>query len=557
MTTSSVLRTSILKTILNDIKQANLKSKNHKLNRTVQGLLFNMVERGLESNVNLEGTGVRGQPKLGKAAAATGGREAMWAVKLASELWRKRIWDDAKTVQIVASACFHSHTKVQSAAFHFFLAESDPSGLVDSDNEEGDDVNVKQIKHIQTINKTRTSTDRKAKLAIKAANKKQKAKAAAAAAGNPNFSALQLLQDPESFGERLYDSLIRNDKRYTFEHKLVMMQLFSRVSGTHKLQVLGFYSYITRYLAHRQLQVTAVLAVLAQSVHDLTPPDALTPCLRKIANEFVHPGVAAEVIAAGLNAIREVCRRQPWAMEGDLLEDLVEYRKSKDKGVMVASRGLLALYREVNPSLLKRRERGKAASMRKPADKLDLPKFGEATDRVHGIAGLDLLEQALAEKAEDGDEGDEEAWKEWEVDSDSSDDSGGWIDVSSDDGGEGLDISDSSEDEDEGGTRKDRLAKRRKIAAGSWKAGEAGTQPDSGSDAEEPGSIDGLEEGSEHGTEDPSEEGSGDEESASDQGDDTTSAVEKETDLVNSLAATRVCLVFRFQAFLADVLSRF
>jgi len=49
--------------------------------------------------------------------------------------------------------------------------------------------------------------------------------------------------------------------------------------------------------------------------------------------------------------------------EDDLLGDLIAYRKSRDKGVMVAARGLLQLYREVNPGLLKRRERGKTASI--------------------------------------------------------------------------------------------------------------------------------------------------------------------------------------------------
>ena len=81
--------------------------------------------------------------------------------------------------------------------------------------------------------------------------------------------------------------------------------------------------------------------------------------IHKLAHEFVHPGVGGEVIAAGINSIREVSRRQPWCMEGeeDLLGDLIEYRKSKDKGVTTAARGLLQLFREVNPALLKRRER--------------------------------------------------------------------------------------------------------------------------------------------------------------------------------------------------------
>lgn len=71
----------------------------------------------------------------------------------------------------------------------------------------------------------------------------------------------------------------------------------------------------------------------------------------------MHPGVGGEVIAAGLNAIREVCRRQPWSMDEALLGDLIEYRKSRDKAVTAAARGLLQLYRDVNPGMLKRRER--------------------------------------------------------------------------------------------------------------------------------------------------------------------------------------------------------
>lgn len=172
-----------------------------------------------------------------------------------------------------------------------------------------------------------------------------------------NFPALQLLNDPQTFAEKLYDILNKYDKRFSLDHKILMMQLLARVMGSHKLCVLGFYTYIVKYLTYHQLRIPAILVALAQSVHEYTPPDAVTPVVHKIAQEFVHPGVGGEVIAAGLNSIREVCRRQPWAMEEDLLGDLIEYRKSKDKAVISAARGLLHLFREVNPGMLKRRER--------------------------------------------------------------------------------------------------------------------------------------------------------------------------------------------------------
>ena len=121
---------------------------------------------------------------------------------------------------------------------------------------------------------------------------------------------------------------------------------------------------MVKYITYHQLNIPSILAALAQSVHELTPPDTLDPVIRKIAQEFIHPGVGGEVIVAGLNAVREICRRQPWAMNEDLLGDLVSYRKSRDKTVTAAARGLLQLFREVNPGMLKRRERVSVQNMR-------------------------------------------------------------------------------------------------------------------------------------------------------------------------------------------------
>lgn len=129
----------------------------------------------------------------------------------------------------------------------------------------------------------------------------------------------------------------------------------------------------TRYLTYHQLKVTQILVALAQSIHELVPPEDLHPVVTKIANEFVNDGVSSEVIAAGINAIREICRRQPWVMDKKryLLKDLTDYRKSKDKGVITAARGLLALYREVAPGLLEKRDRVRQSrSTRDPQSQL-------------------------------------------------------------------------------------------------------------------------------------------------------------------------------------------
>ncbi|KAF7796789.1 hypothetical protein EIP86_007973 [Pleurotus ostreatoroseus] len=454
-TTSSALRANIRKTILSDIRTANMRTKNHKLNRAVQAMLFGMVERGMDAEV----VGDKGKARAQGTASA--GEDAMWAVVLTKDLWKKGIWNDAKTVSIVALGCFHPVTKVQSASLHFFLGEEEDQE--DSDDEDDDKApDAKTLQHRREINKKTRSGDKKLIKSLKAIKSKRKRKAEAVSA---NFPALQLLNDPQTFGEKLYDILSRHDKRFSLDHKILLMQLLSRVMGAHKLCVLGFYTYIMKYLTYHQLRIPAILVALAQSVHDYTPPDALTPVVRKLAQEFVHPGVGSEVIAAGLNSIREVCRRQPWSMEEDLLGDLIEYRKSRDKAVTAAARGLLQLFREVNPGMLKRRERGKDASMGITSGSQPLP-FGHSSSAAVDIEGLVLLEDHYKQMREDegiesGDEEEEEdeaAWEGWDVDSD-SESSDGWIDVESD-GDDDFDVSD-SEDEEDGAKSK---AKRKKGA---------------------------------------------------------------------------------------------
>ncbi|TFK42834.1 protein required for actin cytoskeleton organization and cell cycle progression [Crucibulum laeve] len=445
-TTSSTLRSFIRKTILSDIRMANMRTKNHKLNRAVQAMLFGMVERGMGGEVVGDKGKVRAGAGLNTDGRSANSEEAMWAIILAKELWRKGVWTDAKTVSIVAQGCFHPIAKVQSASVHFFLGSEDE--VEDSDEEE-EEVDVRGLHHRREINKKTKSGDKKLRKQLKTAKKKKYDRPDPVA----NFPAIQLLHDPQTFSEKLYDVLNNYDKRFLLDHKILLMQLVSRVMGAHKLCVLGFYTYIVKYLTHRQLRVPAILVALAQSVHDLTPPDAVTPVIRKLAQEFVHPGVASEVIAAGINSIREVCRRQPWAMEEDLLGDLIEYRKSRDKAVTSAARGLLRLYREVNPSLLKKRERGKEATMGLATGSQPLP-YGYSAEAAIDIEGLSLLEDHLQKlREEDGveaDEDDEAAWNGWDVGSDSEDDdseSEGWINVDDDDNN--LVISDSEDESDD------------------------------------------------------------------------------------------------------------
>jgi protein SDA1 len=447
-TTSKTLRALLFQKIISDLRSSNAKATNHRLNRTIQTVLFNLLTSDRDST------------------------KGLWAVKITRELWKRQIWTDAKAVDIMKEACLSSNEKVLTGGVRFFLGgDKEREEAADDSSDEDDGVDMYKLRHQAGINKKTKKKGRELKKAAATVKKKEKKKNAP----HPlNFSALHLLHDPQGFSETLFSKHVQNSKsKLSLDSKLLVLQLVARLIGLHKLIVIALYSHLLKYLAPRQQSVTSFLAILAQATHNLVPPDIIEPLIQKIANEFVSEAAAAEVAAAGLNAIREVCARQPLAMNDTLLQDLVMYRKSKDKGVQMAARGLLSLYREVGAELLKKRDRGKDATIALKAGESDKRRYGE--EAIGEIEGIDLLEKWKEEERrkkreaaglpldaatdEEEEEEDEAAnWQNWDVESDDSDSSGGWINVESD--GEDINISDS---EDEASKPGQPLSKKTKL----------------------------------------------------------------------------------------------
>ena len=133
-----------------------------------------------------------------------------------------------------------------------------------------------------------------------------------------------------------------------------------------------------------------------------------------MATQSVPDRSSSEVMAVGLNTIRELCSRQPLVMTRSLLADLVQYRRHKVKGVMMAARALLAVYREKMPTLLARRERGKGVSeeerQRRDEGEVHDELFGQAEYSVD-VAGAELLRQRETEEKEaEGEVDADDAW---------------------------------------------------------------------------------------------------------------------------------------------------
>ncbi|KAJ3130286.1 Protein SDA1 [Nowakowskiella sp. JEL0407] len=428
------LRELLKSFIVNDVKRQNLKGKDNKLNKKLQNFMYKVWEDGNEI-------------------------AAQKSLEVMIELYHKNIWNDSKTVNVIAEACFSQNPKVIATALNFFLGTDKP----EEEDEDDEDIDIQSLQHSMSVNKKKKS--KKAAYQKALATVKKKAKKSSKAEST-NFSAHHLLNDPQGFSERLFSRLRASSSSSTirFPLRLSMMNFISRLISIHKLILIQFYEFLVPYLQPHQRDVIQILAFAAQATHELTPPDEISKIVECIADRFIWSNCATEVVVAGLNGIREICIRSPLAMSETLLQSLIDdYKNHKQKGAMNAARALLGVYREINPEMLKKKDRGKNATINMKT--FVAPKYAQF-NVVSGVEGAEFLstkeksdksEEHNAEESGNEDEGPGDGWEGWEVDSDGKDSSDEqeneaeeWEDADSDaEGEEEIDDDDQEEEDDE------------------------------------------------------------------------------------------------------------
>ena len=207
---------------------------------------------------------------------------------------------------------------------------------------------------------SRTKAKKQAKLKRQMASIRKAGRREEGNNGEARFAAMQLVNDPQAFAEHLFGRL-QSGSALKFDTKMLLIQVVSRVVGLHRLHLLHLYPFLQRYVQPNQREVTRLLASAATACHELVPPDALEPLLRQLVNQFVHDRARPEVVAVGINTVREICVRCPLVMHSDLLQDLAQYKRARDKPVATAARALIALFRELAPGMLEKKDRGKGA----------------------------------------------------------------------------------------------------------------------------------------------------------------------------------------------------
>ena len=188
---------------------------------------------------------------------------------------------------VAASAAFHKSSPVMLAAVKFFLGqdEREEADEDDDDMDDGPKASKPTAKDYYNATKKGThNTKRKKEKRLKrveAAVKKQEAKAARSP--HEAFSALQLMHDPQTFAERLFSRLRSANERW--ETRVAMMQLTSRIIGVHKCLLLNFYPFLQKYISPSQRDETQILASLVQVTR--APPFPPLPILPPTRSSFV------------------------------------------------------------------------------------------------------------------------------------------------------------------------------------------------------------------------------------------------------------------------------
>ncbi|VDO43686.1 unnamed protein product [Onchocerca flexuosa] len=245
------------------------------------------------------------------------------------------------------------------AAIRFFLGslEDDSSDDDENESEEEDQKTLKQVVvAYKAAKKTRKKKEKfmKAKKLLNTDRKSKKENAGKFC----NLLAIRYIYDPQTFAERLF-GLLESRKNEKFETRLLCMALCARMIGIHKLQILSFYSYMHRFLQPKQREITRILLYVAQACHELVPPDIVEQLVYVIAQNFVCDRNTPEAMTVGLNTIREIFATCPFGATEDLLRDLTDYKRFKNKNVSMAARAIITLFRAINPKLLHRKDRGR------------------------------------------------------------------------------------------------------------------------------------------------------------------------------------------------------
>jgi protein SDA1 len=402
------LREQLYKHMVNDIRNINKKGKrDDRVNRSIQSFLHRVV-----STHGGQGTGNDAATDIA----------AKRATDMVCELYRRQVWNDDRTVAILASAVESKNTTVMSRAMRFFL-NIEEKMAEDKKLEDDNTWDASQKVDFHLFSRKTKTRQRHVVRQLKSRKKEQKRRETGPdewmeirdddgiEAARKLYPAIELLRDPQGLAESVFKRL-KKPKSIPYKNKLLMMNFLTRLVGNHELVLLSLYPFLQKYMGGHQRDVTAVLAYTVQGCHEDVPPDEIYGILKTIAHNFITERCSEEQMAVGINAVRAICGRVPSVLSLEesnestgstafdveaFTRDIGAYSNHRDRSVSIAGKAFTNFIRETYPTLLQGKNRGLKGSALHRA-KVKPMRYGEKK-LSSGVEGADLLLEYEAKKA--------------------------------------------------------------------------------------------------------------------------------------------------------------
>mmetsp|Transcript_6113 Transcript_6113/g.6343 ORF Transcript_6113/g.6343 Transcript_6113/m.6343 type:complete len:860 (+) Transcript_6113:18-2597(+) len=361
------LRQRLQEIIINDLERINEKAKNHKVNKFIRNKCSEML---LNPNY--------------KAARKT--------LNIIILLYKKKVWNDEKTVNAIAQACYSKDSKIAYASCKFFLSEYEEMDEESEDDEMGELKQKYKLLGKGNNKKTKKRKD-KIKTLMKAVERRETRKAKIKL--NKDFMPIDLINDPTSLCERMFERIKHVKNRKHYKLKVVLIRLIGRFCGRHKIVVSNFFSFCATLIRPKQDELSTILASVIEATHHMVSATDLEPVINELYYYFICESFPALYITIGVNTLREIIERCPNAIKYDQYTAVEDLRKVKNKSVSTAVRSFINMVRDVNEDLMDNKvvEDKEYTHMNVPnsIEGMDLLKMHEGMSQNYQLESNELL----------------------------------------------------------------------------------------------------------------------------------------------------------------------
>ena len=314
-----ILRKRLTDYIISSLTKVNEKHKNVNINKNIQNFCEKLLE---DSNKKL----------------------ARKTLNIIVNLYQKKIWNDSRTINMLANIAVNAKDiKISSAACKFFLSEYDAEQGDSSDEEDLEELKNKY----KLLGKgySQKTKKRKAKLKQLMKSIERKEERNKKIKTNTNFLPIDQLNDPYTFAEKLFH-LMSSFQSGNFSHKLIILRLLGRILGRHRLIINNFFNSMIPLIKAEQKDLNIILASIIEATHDQIPPIELESLIKKLFDFFISDVLPPQQITLGLHTLYGIMERCPYCINEEYFNICEELRNYKNKSVANAARAVCNLYKE-------------------------------------------------------------------------------------------------------------------------------------------------------------------------------------------------------------------